>query len=167
MLYRLFLSLSKYVKDEANIPLEIINNNEHEDGGINFYISYVGPLGGEGKNKRVKVDISRSEMLEFEPVMQDVFVGYSDIERHQLLCYHSSFAKKKSEFEIKFSKNAKNHYLCKKLHQNLCFLSEIASNSISKIINQKRVIYFEKTVLLNKIHQILSVANTIVLASSF
>lgn len=32
-----------YIKEEANIPLEIIDNNEHEDGGINFYISYIGP----------------------------------------------------------------------------------------------------------------------------
>ncbi len=35
--------------------------HEHEDGGINFYISYTDPLGGQGNNKRVKVDISRSE----------------------------------------------------------------------------------------------------------
>lgn len=33
------------IKEESNIPLEIIDDNEHEDGGINFYISYVGPLG--------------------------------------------------------------------------------------------------------------------------
>jgi predicted nucleotidyltransferase component of viral defense system len=35
----------------------------------------------------VKVDISRSEKLEFEPVMKSVFAGYSDIEEHRLLCY--------------------------------------------------------------------------------
>ena len=77
----------EYIKEEANIPLEIIDNNEHEDGGINFYISYIGPLGGQGNNKRVKVDISKSEQLGFEPVMKDVLIGYSDIEEHQLLCY--------------------------------------------------------------------------------
>jgi uncharacterized protein len=71
----------------SNTPLEIIDNNEHEDGGINFYINYVGPLGGLGANKRVKVDISRSETLVFNPVMLDVFLGYSDQEPHQLLCY--------------------------------------------------------------------------------
>lgn len=37
--------------------------------------------------KKVKVDISRSEHLVFEPVMNDVFIGYSDLEEHQLLCY--------------------------------------------------------------------------------
>jgi predicted nucleotidyltransferase component of viral defense system len=82
-----FKEVFEFIKDEANIPLEIINNNEHEDGGINFYISYIGPLGGQGNNKKVKVDISRSEQLVFEPVMKDVFIGYSDLEEHQLLCY--------------------------------------------------------------------------------
>lgn len=76
-----------YVREEANIPLEIIDDNEHEDGGINFYISYIGPLGGMGTNKHVKVDISRSEQLQFEPILQNVFLTYSDQEKHKLLCY--------------------------------------------------------------------------------
>jgi predicted nucleotidyltransferase component of viral defense system len=75
------------IKEEANIPLEIIDNNEHEDGGINFYIGYVGPLGGFGNNKQVKVDISRSENLEFEPIIKDAIVEYSDLDDHKLLCY--------------------------------------------------------------------------------
>lgn len=82
-----FKEVFEYAKEEANIPLAIIDNNEHEDGGINFYISYTGPLGGQGNNKRVKVDISRSEQLEYAPVMKDVIIGYSDLEAHQLLCY--------------------------------------------------------------------------------
>ena len=51
--------LSTYIREETNIPLAVIENNEHRDGGINFYISFIGPLGGSGSNKRVKVDISR------------------------------------------------------------------------------------------------------------
>ena len=86
-IFEWFSEVFEYIRDEANIPLEIIDNNEHEDGGINFYMSYVGPLGGIGANKRVKVDISRSEQLQFEPVMQNTFLGYSDQEEHQLLCY--------------------------------------------------------------------------------
>lgn len=82
-----FKETFEYVLEEANIRLEIIDNNEHEDGGINFYISYVGPLGGQRNNKKVKVDISRSEKLEFKPVMQTVLLGYSDLTEHQLLCY--------------------------------------------------------------------------------
>jgi predicted nucleotidyltransferase component of viral defense system len=86
-IFEWFRETFEYIKEEANIPLEIIDNNEHEDGGINFYISYVGPLGGQGNNKRVKIDISRSEQLVFEPVMKDVFIDYTDMEEHQLLCY--------------------------------------------------------------------------------
>ncbi len=76
-----------FIREEANIPLEIIDNNEHEDGGINFYVSYIGPLGGQGHNKRVKVDISRSEKLVFEPVWRAVLIDYADLEAYKLLCY--------------------------------------------------------------------------------
>lgn len=93
-IFEWFAEVFEYIQDEANIPLEIIDNNEHEDarlpdgqGGINFYISYVGPLGGVGANKRVKVDISRSEVLQFEPSLQNAYLGYSDQGDHQLLCY--------------------------------------------------------------------------------
>lgn len=77
----------EFVKEEVNIPLDIIDNYEQEDDSINFYISYIGPLGGQGNNKKVKIDISRSEQLVFEPVMNDVFISYFDLEKHQLLCY--------------------------------------------------------------------------------
>jgi hypothetical protein len=86
-IFEWFNEVFEYIKEEANIPLEIIDNNEHENEGINFYISYVGPLGGLGANKNVKVDISRSENLVFNPILKDVFIGYADQEEHQLLCY--------------------------------------------------------------------------------
>jgi len=86
-IFEWFAEVFEYIRDEANIPLEIIDNNEHEDGGINFYISYVGPLGGLGANKKVKVDISRSESLVFDPVLKEAFLGYTDQEDHKLLCY--------------------------------------------------------------------------------
>jgi len=82
-----FKEVFEYIKEEANISLKIIDDNEHEDGGINFYISYVGPLGGIGANKRVKVDISKSEKLQFDPEIKNVITTYSDQEEHKLLCY--------------------------------------------------------------------------------
>jgi predicted nucleotidyltransferase component of viral defense system len=82
-----FREVFDYTKEEANIYLEIITINNHEDGGINFYISYVGPLGGSGAKKKVKVDISRSEHLSFKPTSKPVILGYSDQENHYLLCY--------------------------------------------------------------------------------
>ena len=86
-IFEWFNDVFEYIMEEANITFKIIDDNEHEDGGINFYISYVGPLGGLGANKRVKVDISRSELLAFEPLHKTVSLGYSDQEEHQLLCY--------------------------------------------------------------------------------
>ncbi|HPG08344.1 MAG TPA: nucleotidyl transferase AbiEii/AbiGii toxin family protein [Saprospiraceae bacterium] len=86
-IFKWFAEVFEYVLEEANISLEIIDNNEHEDGGINFYISYIGPLGGSGANKKVKADISRSETLVFEPIKHKVFLEYTDQEDHELLCY--------------------------------------------------------------------------------
>lgn len=77
----------KYIKNETNIQLEIINSNEHQDGGLNFFISYIGPLGGQGNNKKIKIDIAKSEQLIFEPEMKDVIISYSDLAEHKLLCY--------------------------------------------------------------------------------
>ncbi len=87
-----FKETFEYVLEEANIRLEIIDNNEQDPdresgGGINFYITYIGPLGGQGNNKKVKIDISKSEKIEFKPVMQTALIGYSDLKEHQLLCY--------------------------------------------------------------------------------
>jgi predicted nucleotidyltransferase component of viral defense system len=86
-IFEWFKEIFDFIKEEANIPFEIITGNEHEDGGINFYISYIGPLGGQGNNKKVKVDISRSEQMVFEPVLKSISIDYSDLEEHQLLCY--------------------------------------------------------------------------------
>jgi uncharacterized protein len=44
-------------------------------------------LGGQGNNKRVKIDISRSEKLVFAPVWQNMILNYSDQGEHKLLCY--------------------------------------------------------------------------------
>ena len=77
----------EYIKEEANIPLAIVDQNDHEDGGNNFYMSYVGPFGGDGSNKKVKVDISRNEKLVFDAVTMQAINSYSDLEDYKLLCY--------------------------------------------------------------------------------
>ena len=86
-IFEWFQEVFIYIRDAANIPLEIIDSNIHQAGGINFYISYIGPLGGLGANKRVKIDISRNEKLEFKPVLRNVVLSYTDQEEHCLLCY--------------------------------------------------------------------------------
>ena len=87
-----FKEMFEQVLEEANIQLTIIENKDQiqEEGngeGLNFYISYVGPLGGQGSHKKVKVDISRSEELVFKPVLLPVLIDYSDLTEHYLLCY--------------------------------------------------------------------------------
>jgi hypothetical protein len=86
-IYNGFTEIFKLILDEANIFLEIIKDNELLHGGINFYIGFVGPLGGFGANKKIKVDISKEEILEFEPKRRDLFLSYSDLQVHSLLCY--------------------------------------------------------------------------------
>lgn len=76
-----------YIREASNIPLSLLDNHEHQDGGINFHIHYIGPLGGLGSNKSIKIDISRSEQLVFPPVRLPVIINYSDLDEHQLLCY--------------------------------------------------------------------------------
>lgn len=76
-----------YVREGSNIPLSIQPHQEHQDGGINFYIQYVGPLGGLGANKTVKVDISRNEQMVFPSVLNPVIINYTDLEPHKLYCY--------------------------------------------------------------------------------
>lgn len=82
-----FEVLFQYVRDEANIPLAMEDFGIHETGNINFYITYIGPLGGMGANKRVKVDISRTEKLCFDLEKRQIFEIYSDQEECTLSCY--------------------------------------------------------------------------------
>ena len=82
-----FKKVFHWVLEKANIPLEITKNHVHKSGSINFHIGYVGPLGGQGMHKRLKVDITRGEHLEFVPVQKQVFISYDDMEPFSLLCY--------------------------------------------------------------------------------
>jgi uncharacterized protein len=92
LIIKWFKETFEYTLEEANLRLEIIDNKALEleraiNDGINFYISYIGPLGGQGNNKKVKVDISRSEKLEFKPIIKPILIEYSDLKEYGLLCY--------------------------------------------------------------------------------
>ena len=82
-----FQEVFRYVREEANIPLAMEDFGIHETGNINFYITYVGPLGGVGANKRVKVDISRTEKLCFTLESRPMFESYTDQEDCTVQCY--------------------------------------------------------------------------------
>jgi predicted nucleotidyltransferase component of viral defense system len=75
----------KFVKEEANISLSIAAFGEHETGNISFFINYSGALGGAGK--RVKVDISKNELLQFELETKPLFSAYSDHIASFMKCY--------------------------------------------------------------------------------
>lgn len=86
-IFACFQQVFNWIKEEANIALQIIEDGEQESGSINFYIAYTGPLGGTGLNKKVKVDITRKETLEFETSQKPVFIHYSDMNSFKVLCY--------------------------------------------------------------------------------
>lgn len=94
-IFSLFNEIFIQIKEEANIPLKKNGEDDDDDDqqkedkedGVNFYIGYVGPLGGHGNNKKVKIDISRSEKLEFESIIKEAIVDYSDLEDYKLMCY--------------------------------------------------------------------------------
>jgi predicted nucleotidyltransferase component of viral defense system len=82
-----FISAFRFIKKEANIDLDITDFSEHETGTINFYITYIGPLGGVNARKNVKVDISRNELLLFALDDRKMFDLYSDHPRAHIHCY--------------------------------------------------------------------------------
>jgi predicted nucleotidyltransferase component of viral defense system len=82
-----FHAVFEYIKEEANIALSLSDFGKHETESINFYINYVGPLGGSGANKHVKVDISQNEQLQFDVKEREMFKKYSDNEACRLKCY--------------------------------------------------------------------------------
>lgn len=84
-IFQYFKEVFDYIKEETNIPLEFADYNDLRE--INFYIKYVGPLGGIGANKQVKVDISKNKKLLFAPEFKEVIIPYSDQGKHKLLCY--------------------------------------------------------------------------------
>jgi uncharacterized protein len=82
-----FKKVFAFIKERANITLSIVDFSTHTTGNINFYISYSGPLGGNGANKQVKVDISKTEILRFSVASKAMFCSYSDQEGCMFQCY--------------------------------------------------------------------------------
>lgn len=75
----------EFIKEEANIDLSIVEFGEHATDNINFYIGYNGVLGSSGK--KVKVDISKDELLQFDLEEKLLFTTYSDHIDSTLKCY--------------------------------------------------------------------------------
>lgn len=82
-----FLQILEWVTEESRIKLEIKEDKTHETGNYNFYISYVGPLGGIGANKDIKVDIAADELICEKLESRNVLHSYSDLPQFKILCY--------------------------------------------------------------------------------
>ena len=81
----------KWVTDESRISLELRDDKVHGTGNFNFYIGYVGPLGGKIENKDIKVDICDNEKLCNSSVKLPSINEYSDLnEQYNLECYNLS-----------------------------------------------------------------------------
>lgn len=131
-LFTWFNELFAYVKEEANIPLNLLDNNDHEDGGFNFYIGYTGPLGGQSSNKKVKVDIARSETLVFDPVVKPAFLTYTDLDPFNLLCYSLEEMLLEKMRSVMQRMQARDFY-------DLWYLLEVEEMKVDFYINEFRV----------------------------
>ena len=85
---REFESIFELIYEDSRIKLSLKNQHEHVTGSVNFYISYVGPLGG---TKDVKVDITKGEQFSYALEERTIFREYSDLqEEYSLNCYSLS-----------------------------------------------------------------------------
>lgn len=74
-----FGKLIEWIKGESRITLSIQDEIVHQTGNFNFFLGYIGPLGGTGANKNIKVDIANDEILCSAPVEKIVNNEYSDL----------------------------------------------------------------------------------------
>ena len=68
-----------WIYNESRIKLTIKEVSEFSTGNINFYAGYIGPLGGDGSKKDLKVDISRDEKVYYATEHRYIHSGYSDV----------------------------------------------------------------------------------------
>ncbi|MCO5240543.1 MAG: nucleotidyl transferase AbiEii/AbiGii toxin family protein [Chitinophagaceae bacterium] len=87
-----FEKVYAFVKEEANITLQLGEANTHISRSLAFYINYIGPLLGNINSRNAKIDITRSETLEYPVEQRSVFILYSDLpeQSFQLQCYSLS-----------------------------------------------------------------------------
>ncbi|MBN1116679.1 MAG: nucleotidyl transferase AbiEii/AbiGii toxin family protein [Bacteroidales bacterium] len=83
-----FGKLIDWVYEESRISLSIQNETQHETGNFNFYLAYIGPLGGTGANKDIKVDICPDELIYNVPEEKLIINLFSDMDQeYSILCY--------------------------------------------------------------------------------
>ncbi|NQY11768.1 MAG: nucleotidyl transferase AbiEii/AbiGii toxin family protein [Flavobacteriales bacterium] len=81
IIYAEFDNIFGLISRETRMKFNITEESKgihSASGSIKFYVNYVGPLGGNGDH--VKLDITRGEQLEYEPINGKILQIYSDIE---------------------------------------------------------------------------------------
>lgn len=131
-----FQEVFDFIKEEANIDLSMDDFGEHQTGNINFFINYVGPLGGRGK--RVKVDISRNELLKFDLEEKRMIKVYSDQKECFLKCYSLNEVMTEKMRSLLSRMQPRDFY-------DLWFLSENESIEMADLLSE----YEEKAVFKN------------------
>ncbi|MEN0047396.1 MAG: nucleotidyl transferase AbiEii/AbiGii toxin family protein [Bacteroidota bacterium] len=86
-----FREVFEWIYEESRIKLSIKTITQHSTGNINFYIGYIGSLGGDGSKKDLKVDISQNEIICYPVEERVVQSSYSDCEEeYSIHCYSLS-----------------------------------------------------------------------------
>ena len=124
-----FNDMFEFVREESNIPLAMEDFGIHETGNINFYISYIGPLGGTRANKKVKVDISRTELLCFDQEERSQFDSYSDQVDCKIRCYSLKEAMIEKMRSLLSRTQPRDYY-------DLWYLSEVEGMEMADLRNE-------------------------------
>ncbi len=76
-------SLFRWLRENANLTLEIRKIDVHASGDPAFYLNYVGPLQGQISSRFLKVDFTRGEILAFPLQNLPVLSPYSDLKERE------------------------------------------------------------------------------------
>ena len=87
-----FQQILAFIKEECGIGFQVVKANHNQHDTYSFYLEYVASLGGNFNTARkVKIDITRHEVMEYETEMKPVFLEYSDLQQEYLVqCYSLS-----------------------------------------------------------------------------
>lgn len=85
-----FENIFKFIYNESRLQFSIKKKHIHSTGSLNFYISYIAPLGGSKKD--LKIDITRKEYLCFDIKTRPIISNYSDLQEMaiKINCYSLS-----------------------------------------------------------------------------
>lgn len=76
-------SLFRWLRENANLTLEIRKVDIHSSGDPAFYLNYVGPLQGQISSRFLKIDFTRGEVLAYPLQNLPVLSQYSDLQKRE------------------------------------------------------------------------------------